>query len=76
MTTDHNLELRNPLQYLDGEVNAVHKDFDAAEARVALVFPDLYELGMSHLGIKILYEVLNNRAEYLAERAFAPAKDR
>jgi radical SAM family uncharacterized protein/radical SAM-linked protein len=74
--TDHNLELRNPLQYLNGEVNASHKDFDKAKARVALVFPDLYELGMSHLGLKILYEILNNREEYLAERAFAPARDR
>jgi radical SAM family uncharacterized protein/radical SAM-linked protein len=73
---DRNLALRNPLQYLNGEVNAVHKDFEKAAARVALVFPDLYELGMSHLGLKILYEIINDREEYLAERAFAPAKDR
>ena len=74
--TDHNLFVKNPLQYLDGEVNASHKDFEAAKARVALVFPDLYELGMSHLGLKILYEILNAREGFLAERAFAPWTDR
>jgi len=73
---DHNLALRNPLQYLDGEVNASHKDFEKTAVRIALVFPDLYELGMSHLGVKILYEILNDREEFLAERAFAPGKDR
>jgi radical SAM family uncharacterized protein/radical SAM-linked protein len=74
--TDHNLFVKNPLQYLDGEVNASHKDFEGAKARIALVFPDLYELGMSHLGLKILYEILNAREEFLAERAFAPWTDR
>ncbi len=76
MLTDPYLHVRNPLQYLDGEVNASRRDFDSAEVRIALVFPDLYELGMSHLGLKILYEVLNGREGYLAERAFAPAADR
>lgn len=74
--TDRYLLVKNPLQYLDGEINASHKDFDGAAVRVALAFPDLYELGMSHLGLKILYEILNERQGILAERVFAPWKDR
>jgi radical SAM family uncharacterized protein/radical SAM-linked protein len=73
---DELLLIKNPLQYLDGEVNAVHKDFESAAVRVALAFPDLYELGMSHQGLKILYEILNAREECLAERVFAPWTDR
>ena len=73
---DELLLIKNPLQYLDGEVNAVRKDFESAAARIALAFPDLYELGMSHQGLKILYEIVNAREEYLAERVFAPWIDR
>ena len=73
---DELLLIKNPLQYLDGEVNAVRKDFESAAARIALAFPDLYELGMSHQGLKILYEIVNAREEYLAERVFAPWLDR
>ena len=73
---DELLTLKNPLQYLDGEVNAVRKDFEAAAARIALAFPDAYELGMSHQGLKILYEIVNARPEHLAERVFAPWLDR
>jgi radical SAM family uncharacterized protein/radical SAM-linked protein len=73
---DSLLLVTSPLRYLNGEVNAVHKDFDKASVRVALAFPDLYELGMSHLGLKILYEIVNAREEYLAERVFAPWPDR
>jgi radical SAM family uncharacterized protein/radical SAM-linked protein len=74
--TDEYLLVKNPLQYLDGEVNSSFKDFEAASVTVALAFPDLYELGMSHLGLKILYEILNDHEQFLAERAFAPWKDR
>ena len=74
--TDTNLLVKNPLQYLDREVNARRRDFDSAAVRAALAFPDLYELGMSHLGLKILYEILNGEEDFLAERVFAPARDR
>jgi len=74
--TDSNLLVKNPLQYLDSEVNALRRDFDGAAVRAALAFPDLYELGMSHLGLKILYEILNGEDDFLAERVFAPARDR
>ncbi len=73
---DELLALKSPLQYLDGEVNAVRKDFEGVAARIVLAFPDLYELGMSHQGLKILYEIVNARPEYLAERVFAPWLDR
>ena len=64
-----------PAQYLGGEYNTVEKDWQQAAATMALLFPDLYEIGMSHLGMRILYEVVNKRPEYLLERVFAPATD-
>jgi radical SAM family uncharacterized protein/radical SAM-linked protein len=73
---DELLLQKNPLQYLDGEVNAVHKDFETAAVRAVFAFPDLYELGMSHQGLKILYEIVNAREGLLAERVFAPWTDR
>ena len=64
-----------PAQYLGGEYNSWEKDWQQAAATMVLLFPDLYEIGMSHLGMRILYEVVNRRQEYLLERAFAPAAD-
>jgi radical SAM family uncharacterized protein/radical SAM-linked protein len=64
-----------PSRYLGGEWNAVRKDPALAEVRVALAFPDAYEIGMSHMGLKILYQLLNNRPGVLAERAYAPWLD-
>jgi len=64
-----------PSRYLAGEWNAVTKDPATAEVRVALAFPDAYEIGMSHMGLKILYQLLNARPEILAERVFAPWLD-
>ena len=68
-------KVRKPSQYLGTEINSIHKDWESAMVRVALVFPDLYEVGMSHLGLAILYHILNSREEFLAERAFAPDTD-
>ena len=64
-----------PARYTDGEWNAVHKDPASVRARVALVYPDVYDVGMSHLGLHILYHVLNSHEDFLAERAFAPWPD-
>ncbi len=64
-----------PARYIDGEWNAVHKDTASARARFALVYPDVYEVGMSHLGLQILYHVLNSAPDFAAERAFAPWPD-
>jgi len=67
--------VRKPAQYLGGESGQIQKDWDAATGRMCLAFPDLYEVGMSHLGFKILYGVLNGHDQLLAERAYAPARD-
>ena len=64
-----------PARYTDGEWNAVHKDPARARARFALIYPDAYEVGMSHLGLQILYHVVNSHPDFLAERAFAPWPD-
>jgi radical SAM family uncharacterized protein len=64
-----------PGRYVGGEVNSLRKDWDAAAVRVALAFPEIYEIGMSHLGLKILYHIINAQPNYLAERAFCPWHD-
>ncbi len=67
--------IQKPGRYTGGELNQVVKDWDAIATRVALVFPDIYELGMSNLGMSILYEIVNNRPDALAERAYIPWVD-
>ena len=64
-----------PSRYLGGEVNAVRKDHRTCRLSVALAFPDTYEVGMSHLGLQILYELLNSRDGIIAERVYAPWPD-
>jgi radical SAM family uncharacterized protein len=64
-----------PARYTGGELNQVIKDWDAVATHVALIFPDLYDLGMSNLGMAILYDLLNARPDVLAERAYAPWSD-
>lgn len=67
--------VRKPARYAGGEYNAVYKDKDAVDLRFAFCFPDLYEIGMSHLGSKIIYGLLNDMEGVWCERAFAPAAD-
>ncbi len=67
--------VEKPGRYVGGEWNQKRKDPSKVKARVALVFPDAYEIGMSYLGQKILYHVLNARPDILAERVFAPWPD-
>jgi radical SAM family uncharacterized protein len=69
------IKIQKPARYTGGEVNQVVKDWESVHTRVALVFPDLYDLGMSNLGWAILYDLLNQREDVLAERAFAPWSD-
>ena len=64
-----------PSRYLGNEWGAVRKDPAACAARVALAFPDLYDVGMSYLGQKILAEAVNRRPHLWAERAYAPCED-
>lgn len=64
-----------PARYIGGEMNAAAKPWEAAAVRFAFCFPDVYEIGMSHLGMKILYEIINAREDCLCERVFAPWTD-
>jgi radical SAM family uncharacterized protein/radical SAM-linked protein len=64
--------VQKPARYLGGEFGARVKDWASVEARVCLAFPDVYDIGMSHLGFKILYKILNDDPATLAERAYAP----
>lgn len=65
-------DVEKPGRYLGGEWNQIKKDPSSVQTKVALVFPDLYEVGMSYLGQKILYSLLNDNPKILAERVFAP----
>lgn len=66
--------VQGPAQYIGGELNSVVKP-EGVKLRVALAFPDAYPIGMSHLGTKVLYEVVNRRPDAAAERVFAPWPD-
>ncbi len=67
--------VQKPARYVGGELNQVVKDWDSVETRLALVFPDIYDLGMSNLGLAVLYELINARPDALAERAYNPWLD-
>ena len=64
--------VRTPGRYVGGEYNSVVKDWEATPTRVCLAFPEIYDLGMSNLGLMILYDILNGSPDVLAERAFLP----
>jgi radical SAM family uncharacterized protein len=63
--------VQKPIQYVGGELNATVKDWDATTVRWALMYPDAYEVGLPNQGIQILYEILNEQADVLAERTYA-----
>src|SRR6266705_3638432 len=67
--------VRKPIQYVGGELNSVVKDWDAADVRWALMYPDAYEVGIPNQGVQILYEVLNERPGVLAERTYSVWQD-
>jgi radical SAM-linked protein len=69
------LKVEKPARYTGGELHSVVKDLSQMPIRIALAFPDAYEIGMSHLGLKILYELLNRRPDVAAERVFCPWPD-
>jgi len=69
------LTVQKPGRYVGGEWNAVKKDWSDDKIKFLLAFPDVYEVGMSHLGMKILYGILNEREDCLCERVFAPWTD-
>jgi radical SAM family uncharacterized protein len=67
--------VRKPARYLGKEINAIYKSVEEIKVHLVLAFPDLYEVGMSHLGLKILYALANKMPEVYAERVFAPGAD-
>jgi radical SAM family uncharacterized protein len=69
------LKVQKPSRYIGGEVNAVVKDKSKVDIRFAFCFPDTYDIGMSHLGIKILYSLKNSVPNYWCERVFMPLPD-
>ncbi len=69
------LKVQKPARYIGGELHSIIKDKNKIKTRIALCFPDNYEIGMSHLGLKILYSLINEREEYWAERVYAPWVD-
>ena len=69
------LKVQKPGRYVGGELGAVIKDKQDVDVRFAFCFPDIYEIGMSHLGIKILYSLFNEKPYIWCERVFAPWMD-
>ncbi|MGD9394170.1 MAG: TIGR03960 family B12-binding radical SAM protein [Dehalococcoidia bacterium] len=68
-------QVTRPARYTGGEWNAITKDWAKAALKFALAYPDVYEVGMSNMALPIIYEILNNQADVLAERVFAPWVD-
>lgn len=64
-----------PYQYVGGEYLSHNKDFNSAKVRFALAFPDKYEIGISNLGVRVLYELINNQKEFMCDRVYAPEPD-
>jgi radical SAM family uncharacterized protein len=75
VTDDILYRVEKPARYIGGEFNSCSKDPSKVDIRYAFCFPDVYEVGMSHLGTKILYHVLNQREDTFCERAFTPWPD-
>ena len=69
------LNIEKPARYIGNEVNSVMKDKDQVDIRFAMCFPDVYEIGMSHLGIQILYDMFNQREDVWCERVYSPWPD-
>ncbi len=69
------LEIEKPARYIGGEVNSVMKDPEKVKTRFAMCFPDVYEIGMSHLGIQILYDMFNSWDDVWCERVYSPWVD-
>ncbi len=64
-----------PYQYVGGEFLSYNKDFDKAKVRFAFAFPDKYEIGISNLGLRVLYDLVNKQSNYMADRVYAPESD-
>ncbi|MDE7432900.1 MAG: B12-binding domain-containing radical SAM protein, partial [Lachnospiraceae bacterium] len=69
------LSIEKPARYIGNEVNMIKKDLSDIDVRFAMCFPDVYEIGMSHLGIQILYDMFNKRDDVYCERVYSPWTD-
>jgi len=69
------LEVNKPSRYIGQEIGSLNKDWDSAVIKTAIAFPDLYEIGISNLGHRILYHIINQSNDFLADRVYAPAID-
>ena len=67
--------VRQPARYIGGEMNQICKELETCDVRIGLCFPDIYEIGMSHTGLALIYEILNRQDRISAERFFAPWLD-
>ncbi len=67
--------VEKPGRYVGGEYNVVYKNWETVDTKIALIFPDIYDIGLSNLGLQILYEMMNDQPDILAERAYAPWVD-
>jgi len=72
---DRLIEVSNPERYIGNEYNIIKKDWDKEKIKVLTAFPDVYEIGMSHLGLKIIYHLLNKEDNILCERTYSPWPD-
>lgn len=68
-------KVEKPARYIGGETNAIKKEPDKVDIRFGFAFPDTYEIGMSYMGMQLLYHILNKRKDIYCERVFAPAPD-
>lgn len=75
LSDDILMKIEKPARYIGNEVNAVVKDKESVKVRFAMCFPDVYEIGMSHLGIQILYDMFNSMEDVWCERVYSPWLD-
>ena len=75
LSDDILMQIEKPARYIGGEVNSVMKEKEKVDIRFAMCFPDVYEIGMSHLGIQILYDMFNRREDTWCERVYSPWTD-
>lgn len=75
LSDDILMQIEKPARYIGGEVNSIMKDKEKTDIRFAMCFPDVYEIGMSHLGIQILYDMFNRRDDTWCERVYSPWTD-
>ena len=69
------MQVEKPARYIGNEINAVMKDKSSVDIRFCMCFPDIYEIGMSHLGIQILYSMFNSWEDVWCERVYSPWTD-